>query len=172
MIVMFKTFQITSLISLFVILFTASACLDLEPETATNTIGSDHTVTATFVTPDMDSDPLPGFLVTFEVISGPNAGRVSIPDNGECTPNNDCTTDGNGQVSWTYSSVIPGTDIIVATASIEEEEEVVLSEPVEKIWVKPPNINIPTLSEWGLIAMAGLLGIIGFMVLRRRKVTA
>ncbi len=32
--------------------------------------------------------------------------------------------------------------------------------------------NIPTLSEWGLIAMAGILGIVGFMVIRRRKVTA
>jgi len=32
--------------------------------------------------------------------------------------------------------------------------------------------SIPTLSEWGLIAMAGVLGIVGFMVLRRRKVTA
>jgi len=32
--------------------------------------------------------------------------------------------------------------------------------------------NIPTLSEWGLIAMAGVLGIVGFMVIRRRKVTA
>jgi len=31
---------------------------------------------------------------------------------------------------------------------------------------------IPTLSEWGLIALAGTLGIIGFMVIRRRKVTA
>jgi IPTL-CTERM motif len=30
---------------------------------------------------------------------------------------------------------------------------------------------IPTLSEWGLIAMAGILGIVGFMVMRRRKVT-
>lgn len=30
--------------------------------------------------------------------------------------------------------------------------------------------NIPTLSEWGLIAMAALLGIAGFMVMRRRKV--
>ena len=29
--------------------------------------------------------------------------------------------------------------------------------------------NIPTLSEWGLIAMAGILGIAGFMVIRRRK---
>jgi len=34
------------------------------------------------------------------------------------------------------------------------------------------NVPIPTLSEWGLIAMAGVLGIIGFMVIRRKKVTA
>jgi len=34
------------------------------------------------------------------------------------------------------------------------------------------NIPIPTLSEWGLIAMAGILGIVGFMVIRRRKVTS
>jgi hypothetical protein len=32
--------------------------------------------------------------------------------------------------------------------------------------------NVPTLSEWGLIAMASILGIIGFMVIRRRKLTA
>ncbi len=32
--------------------------------------------------------------------------------------------------------------------------------------------NVPTLSQWGLIAMAGLLGIVGFMVIRRRKVAA
>lgn len=31
---------------------------------------------------------------------------------------------------------------------------------------------IPTLSEWGLTVMAGILGIAGFMVLRRRKVVA
>jgi hypothetical protein len=31
---------------------------------------------------------------------------------------------------------------------------------------------IPTVSEWGLIAMAGILGIIGFIVIRRRKVAA
>jgi len=32
--------------------------------------------------------------------------------------------------------------------------------------------EVPTLSEWGLIAMASILGIIGFMVMRRRKVAA
>ncbi len=31
---------------------------------------------------------------------------------------------------------------------------------------------IPTLSEWGLIAMAGVLGLVGFFAIRRRKVTA
>ncbi len=31
---------------------------------------------------------------------------------------------------------------------------------------------IPTMSEWGLIAMAGVLGIVGFMVMRRRKAAA
>jgi len=32
--------------------------------------------------------------------------------------------------------------------------------------------QVPTLSEWGLIAMAGILGIVGLMVVRRRKATA
>lgn len=32
--------------------------------------------------------------------------------------------------------------------------------------------QVPTLSEWGLIAMASILGIVGFLVARRRKVTA
>jgi len=112
-------------------------------------------------------------LVTFKVISGPNAGKESIPNSGECTPNNDCTTDANGQVSWTYSSVIPGTDIIVASATVNipDGEPINLeSQPVEKIWIITR--NVPTLSEWGLIAMAGILGIVGFMVMRRRKVTA
>jgi len=36
----------------------------------------------------------------------------------------------------------------------------------------PITKGIPTLSEWGLIAMAGILGIVGFLVIRRRKVAA
>ena len=35
----------------------------------------------------------------------------------------------------------------------------------------PPS-NVPTLSEWGLIAMAAILGIVGFMVMRSKKATA
>lgn len=35
-----------------------------------------------------------------------------------------------------------------------------------------PLVPVPTLSEWGLIAMAGLLGIIGFIVARRKMIKA
>ncbi len=32
--------------------------------------------------------------------------------------------------------------------------------------------DVPTLSEWGLISMAAVLGIVGFMVIRRKRATA
>ena len=35
-----------------------------------------------------------------------------------------------------------------------------------------PRSNIPTLSEWGLIAMAGVLGIIGFIAIRKKYATS
>ncbi len=35
----------------------------------------------------------------------------------------------------------------------------------------PEPSTVPTLSEWGLIAMAGILGLVGFMVIRRKKVS-
>ena len=39
--------------------------------------------------------------------------------------------------------------------------------------VRVINENIPTLSEWGLIAMAGIMGLVGlFIVMRRRKAAA
>ena len=140
--------------------------INLSPPTATNDVLTDHTVSATVET---DGVPEPGVLVTFEVTSGPNAGEMSDPDSGECTPNNDCTTDAIGEVSWTYTgSKFPGTDTIVASFFDEGMQEDIDSNPVEKIWVLPLR-NIPTLSEWGLIAMAGVLGIIGLMALRRRK---
>jgi len=40
------------------------------------------------------------------------------------------------------------------------------------VFYRPLIVPVPTLSEWGLIAMAGVLGIIGLLALRRRKVTA
>ena len=37
---------------------------------------------------------------------------------------------------------------------------------------EPVSRNIPTFSEWGLIAMAGILGLVAFMAIRKRKVNA
>lgn len=152
-------FRITGFLGLLAILFAVSACLDLEPDTATNPVGTEHTVT---VTVETEQGPPEGVLITFEVISGPNQGEVSDPNTGECSPD-DCTTDAIGEVSWTYSSEVAGTDIIIAS-TFDEQDELVESDPVEKIWVLP----IPTLNEWGLIALATILGIVGIMVMRRR----
>ena len=91
--------------------------LALAPATATNLVGSTHTVTATATSTDANGHPVrgPGVPVEFDVISGPNAGQTSHPVNtGTCSPS-DCTTAANGQVSWTYTSNgTTGTDTIQA----------------------------------------------------------
>jgi len=91
--------------------------LALTPATATNLVGSSHTVTATATTTDANGHPAPGpgVPVEFDVIAGPNMGQTSHPVNtGTCSPT-DCTTAANGQVSWTYASNgAEGTDTIRA----------------------------------------------------------
>lgn len=134
--------------------------VSLSPEFATNDIFTDHTVTATIIS---NGSPVQGVLVSFEVTSGPNAGQSSDPGSGECASNDDCTTDIDGRVSWTYTgSKFPGTDTIVAT--IEGGETLT----AEKLWVSPAR-PIPTLSEWGMISAAAGLGLIGVLFAVRRK---
>ena len=61
------------------------------PDTDENEVGENHTVTATIS--DLLANPQPpGILVTFTVISGPNAGA-----SGTCSVNADCTTDANSR---------------------------------------------------------------------------
>jgi hypothetical protein len=91
--------------------------IGLTPATATNAVGTNHTVTATATSTDPNDHPSrgPGVAVEFDVTSGPNTGQTSHPANtGTCAPSN-CTTDANGQVSWTYTSNgVAGTDTIRA----------------------------------------------------------
>jgi len=91
--------------------------LSLTPATAGNVVGTSHTVTATVTSTDPSGHPSPGpgVAVEFDVTSGPNMGQTSHPANtGTCSPS-DCTTNANGQVSWTYTSNgMPGTDTIKA----------------------------------------------------------
>ncbi len=86
--------------------------IELDPPSDTNGVGEDHTVTAKVAS---GASPKAGVLVSFEVTSGPNVGQVSDPNTGECTVNDDCTTDGSGNVSWTYTGNGGlGVDVIVA----------------------------------------------------------
>ncbi|MGH7849275.1 MAG: IPTL-CTERM sorting domain-containing protein [Thermodesulfobacteriota bacterium] len=134
--------------------------VSLSPEFATNDIFTDHTVTAAIIS---NGSPLPGVPVSFEVTSGPNEGQASDPGSGECTPNDDCTTDIDGRVSWTYTgSKEPGTDII--EAAIEGGETLT----AEKLWISPAR-PIPTLSEWGMISAVVGLGLVGVWFAVRRK---
>ncbi len=91
--------------------------ISLTPTTATNPVGTSHTVTATVTSTDPDGHPSagPGVVIEFDVTSGPNVGQTSHPINtGACSPSA-CTTDANGVVSWTYTSNgISGTDFIQA----------------------------------------------------------
>jgi hypothetical protein len=65
--------------------------VDADPNSATNIVNSDHTVTAT-ATDSISGNPLPGYEVTFDVTSGPNTGVGG-----------QVTTDANGQATFTYT---------------------------------------------------------------------
>jgi hypothetical protein len=119
--------------------------ITIEPLTDENVIGEDHTVTATLT--DLLDNPQPGILVTFEVVSGPNAGA-----SGTCSPNADCTTAASGQVSFTYSGTGGvGTDEIVA-CFINEAMEEICSQVATKDWVQPPNADLKIVSQGTLAA--------------------
>jgi YVTN family beta-propeller protein len=73
------------------------------------------------------------------------------------------------QSSGTVSVIDTSTNTVVGTPIAVGNTPIALGKFIQP---PPPPINTPTLSEWGLITMAGLLGIVGFMVIRRRKGTA
>jgi hypothetical protein len=89
--------------------------IQLDPATATNEAGTNHTVTATV---SAGGSPLAGTLVDFTVLTGPNAGQTSAPS--ECTPSG-CTTDAAGHVAWTYTGAFAvGQDVIEACFSFRD----------------------------------------------------
>ena len=103
--------------------------VDATPKTATNIINTDHTVTATVT---LNSSPLSGATVIFNVTSGPNTGQTASP-----------TTDVNGQASFTYTGAGGvGTDAISACIFNLPLGRVLLGVPlacdnVTKDWISP-----------------------------------
>jgi Bacterial Ig-like domain (group 1) len=94
--------------------------VDATPNTATNVVNTDHTVTATVT---MNSAPLPGATVDFNVTSGPNMGQSASP-----------TTDVNGQATFTYTGAGGvGQDAISACTVILP----LACDNVTKDWISP-----------------------------------
>ena len=109
-------------------------CVSLDPEIATNEVGTTHTVTATVT---FDDQPLDGVLVAIWVDEGPNAGDF---DEG--------LTDASGQFSFSYiGDGGPGTDIIGACDIVEELGpcvEPVTLDVATKEWVQTTPAPTPT----------------------------
>jgi hypothetical protein len=101
----------------------APATLVLSPATATNPVGTSHTVTATVR--DAFANPTPGILVRFTV-TGPGASSGT------------CTTGAGGQCTFTYSGpTAAGADAISAFADTNTDGEQSLGEPsgaATKVW--------------------------------------
>ncbi len=88
----------------------------LSPATATNPVGTNHTVTAK--AESATGTPVAGASVTFRVLTGPNVGKTG---NG--------TTNASGETSFTYADTAgPGRDTIQAFIGT------LGSNVVEKIW--------------------------------------
>lgn len=123
--------------------------INISPLTAVNMVGDDHTVTARLA--DMKNTPQVGIEVDFDVISGPNVG-VS----GTCSANADCTSDANGEVSFTYTGLGGvGTDAIVA--SFDNESGVTIpSQTATKEWVLPEPCDV---NDDGVVDIADITAI-------------
>lgn len=96
---------------------------------------------------------------------------------GDSVSKNNCDTDDSGandeRLCWHLQSDTGGyrcgvmEDLNNGDRGSESYERIVY---VLQDVPPPPTTQIPTLSQWGLIAMAGFMGVIAFMMLRRKTV--
>ena len=138
---------IASCLSLALFLAGCGTILTLEPPTAVNPTGTEHTVTGTVEEFDLSdicevipslpfclpAAAAPGENVFFEVIDGPNDGKQS---DGDCGPDQDdlCFVTPPDSISWTYRGTGgPGTDTIqfcLMMAPTIEESKAVMSNAI------------------------------------------
>lgn len=99
--------------------------IDLDPDSATNPVGTPHTLTATVAE---DGTPIAGTEVTFKVVDGPNTGAAGTG-----------VTDSDGKATWSYSSTVAGVDTIEATY-VDSLGRTQRSDRVTKEWIGVPPI--------------------------------
>lgn len=136
------------------------AVLIVEPQEAINTeIGEPHSITATYL---INGAPAAGIAITFTIVEGPNAGCVAPAT---------IVTDAAGQATFTYSycadPVVAGTDVILVDPTC------VLEDIATKQWIPPvqPPPVVPSVTTWGLLAAAVMMGLLIPLALRRRALS-
>ena len=110
----------------------------LSPLNSTNPLGDLHTINATITS---ISYPVAGRNVTFTVISGPNMNLTGYE-----------LTDVNGVASFSYTGLVPGVDIIIASFMNNTESPTVSNE-VSKTWAQSPIPVGGELDPLGVIAL-------------------
>jgi hypothetical protein len=130
--------------------------ITLTPSTATNPVGTTHTVTATVL--DNTGAPIAGITVTFAVTSGPNTGTTGTGTS---------PTNAAGQASFTYSDTGgAGTDTIVASFH-DSTGALHTSNSVTKIWT-----SATSAPEFPLGSLAMIAILVPAMLLLRRRIIA
>lgn len=115
----------------------------LSPASAVNLVGTEHTVVATVQ--DDDGNPVVGREVTFNIISGPNAGLSGI-----------AMTDASGKATFSYTGNTAGTDVIEASC-LDSKGNLMTSNQATKDWTidtevpEFPTIALPVVSILGLM---------------------
>jgi hypothetical protein len=113
----------------------SEAVLCLDPDTATNPVGTDHTVTATVVFGSMDL--LIGTNIQFTITSDNGIDPVLVRS---CDAVQPSPADGFTRCSITYSRSNPGTDSIAATTALEPPVNVT----ARKTWTDATPTATPT----------------------------
>jgi hypothetical protein len=103
--------------------------IHLTPETATNPVGTSHTLTATVTE---GGTPTSGKTVTFQVISGPHTGVTGTG-----------VTNASGQATFSYTGTLTGTDVIQATF-VDSSQHTQRSNRAEKTWTPRTDTTPPT----------------------------
>lgn len=107
--------------------------------------GTNHTVAA--VVKNSNGLALPDKIVTFTITSGPNSALVPFS----------ATTDANGEVSFTYTSLAAGSDTIQACFT-DSQDELSCSNVLTFQWIAPPPPTISCSANVQVNNAAGLCG--------------
>ncbi|MCX6693077.1 MAG: PEGA domain-containing protein, partial [Methanomicrobiales archaeon] len=108
------------------------AQLSVSPPSATNPVGTSHTIVATLKYPD--GTPLSDEPLTFTIVSGPNTGRTE-----------DAWTNISGSAAFSYTGTSAGTDTVKVTYTGDRAVEIISNTSV-KVWISSTDVTITNIT--------------------------